>query len=70
MITIVYFYKRKLDHKWFKDEKYFYDVKKALRFMYKMDAKGRESFIDSYSCDDLEEQEYINQRFTLGRWFK
>ena len=70
MIVVKYFYKKKLDHNWYKGEKSFYDVNKAVRFMYSIDGKNKQSFVDSYECDDYEEQEYINQHYTLGRWFK
>lgn len=59
MITINYIYKN-VAGKWIAESKTFDDVKKALRFMYS--TKGR-FFNFEWSCDDPEDNDYLNRKF-------
>lgn len=70
MIKVIYKYKRKSDGLWMLGEQTFDDCEKARRFMIKIDSPKSPSFVLRYECDDRDEQEYINQRYTMGRYFK
>lgn len=61
----VWFYYHKKNNRWFKSYKDFYDVRKALKFMKAIDAPNRESFVDSYECDDPYDTEFLFQRHSL-----
>lgn len=60
MIEVVYYYVSKLTGHWMKATKTFYDVKKAVRFIYKVNRTMNMSYDGEFTCDDPEDTEYIN----------
>ena len=64
MIKINYIYKGKLSGIWYEDYIIFYDVKKALRFLYGTRDKY---IIQSWECDNPEDNNYLNYRFKERR---
>lgn len=59
-ITVTYIYKSKIDGNYYEAEKYFDDVIKALRFMYK--AK-KFAFNIEWTCLDPEDNNYLWTHF-------
>lgn len=65
MITIWYYYHKK-NNIWRKACKKFNNAQSALRFMKAIDAPNRESFVDSYECDDPYDNEYLFRNHSLN----
>lgn len=63
MIRVWFYYRKKgFGNKWFKSYKDFTDVKKAFRFIMSINSPDKESFVDSWECDDSEDNEYLWSR--------
>ena len=60
MIIIYFMYQSVKDLKWYEDSKIFYDVKKALRFLY---ATQRKFIITGWECENPEDNDYLNYRW-------
>lgn len=61
MITIYYDYRVKAGE-WRRGYKEFYDVEKAIRFIYSLKRKKDSCFITGVECEYQEDDEYITQR--------
>ena len=61
-VSFTYFSKKE---KCYKDgSKIFYDVKKALAFMFYLANHG--SLVTSYQCDNSDDKEYLDKRFNFN----
>ena len=60
MIEVEYLYK-KVSGEWKQGSSTFYDIEKAIRFIYKV-RSGKKFIYIGFSCDDSETCEYINRR--------
>ena len=62
MIEIVYYYQRVNGH-WYKATKTFYNVNKAIRFIYKCNNSSKMLYSGEFTCDDPYDMALINSRF-------
>ena len=62
MIFVQYCYYKKTTGKWYRAEKSFTDINKAVRFMYAI-RNSKDKVYDGFSCEDSETCEEINRRF-------
>lgn len=59
MITVYYQYRK--NGKWTRASKEFSEPRKAVNFMYAI--RRKHYFIESYSCIDIEDSQYIEEHF-------
>ena len=64
MIVIHYIYLRKADNTRHKADGIFFDVNKAIKFIYSL-RKNKTTHITGWTCENAEDNEYLNQRINL-----